>query len=387
MSTNSYRTAATNNFNALKKLYEGNDYPPCDGVAFWKLGTSFDTMIDYFDVIDSTGASSFSRTVFAQFNASAMCLGGLDNAWFDDFGWWTVAAQRALQKSYFDPLIFQRIHDQCWQRFRDNAPYVWERRKPGTFNDYGPAVLNGVWNAYWDGTSCQYPGPKNGDPSNKELIGIQNTVTNALFLMSAQRDPNSQQEAENEFGFLFTWLNNAPGLPFLWWSFGPNVGLVRERVSGFAGGKSAQGQCPAPAGFQPNWAWTGDQGLMLGNLSDAIPLQPKHAPLLLAMAKAIITGALQALFSNGQLQNYTTTGCVPDGDVNDYQTGTGVFWRNVLHVWKTNSNLRTFLNQPDYQKMLRASADAVVNASPAGQSIETLTNRTAVLVAATAMLS
>jgi phospholipid N-methyltransferase len=105
------------------------------------------------------------------------------------------------------------------------------------------------------------------------------------------------------------------------------------------------------------------------------------------MAKAIITGALQALFSNGQLQNYTTTGCVPDGDVNDYQTGTGVFWRNVLHVWKTNSNLRTFLNQPDYQKMLRASADAVVNASPAGQSIETLTNRTAVLVAATAMLS
>ena len=33
------------------------------------------------------------------------------------------------------------------------------------------------------------------------------------------------------------------------------------------------------------------------------------------------------------------------------------------------------------------SANAVVNASPVGQSIETLTNRTAVLVAATAILT
>ena len=131
MSTNSYRTAATNNFNALKKLYEGNDDPPCAGAAFWKLGTSFDTMIDYFDVIDSTGASSFSKTVFAQFNASAKCLGGLDNAWFDDFGWWTVAAQRALQKSFFDPVIFQTIHDQCWKRFRDNARMFGSAVNPG----------------------------------------------------------------------------------------------------------------------------------------------------------------------------------------------------------------------------------------------------------------
>jgi hypothetical protein len=37
--------------------------------------------------------------------------------------------------------------------------------------------------------------------------------------------------------------------------------------------------------------------------------------------------------------------------------------------------------------MLRNSADAVVNAPTGNQSIETLTNRTAVLVAATAMLT
>jgi hypothetical protein len=377
---NSYRTAATNNFNELKKLYAANDYPPCEGVAFWRLGTSFDTMIDYFDVIDSSSASGFGRTVFAQFNASAMCLGGLDNAWFDDFGWWTVAAQRALKRSYLDPVIFKRIHDQCWQRFRDNAPDVWERRQPGTFNDYGPAVLNGVWNAYWSGTSCQYPGPKNGDPSSGTLIGIQNTVTNALYLMSAQRDPDSQRQADDEFGFLFTWLTNNPQLPLLWWSLGANAGLFRERVSGFAGGRPARG-------FQADWAWTGDQGLMLGNLSDAISRQPKHGPLLLAMAKALLAGVRQKLFRNGELQNWTTTGSVPDGDEGDYQTGTGVFWRNLLYAWTTNPELRTFIRQPDYLTMVRDSANAVVNAPPAGQSIETLTNRTAVLVAATAMLT
>ncbi len=382
---NSYRSAATNNFNALKKLYEGNDYPPCKGADFWKLGTSFDTMIDYFDVIDSSSASSFSKTVFAQFNASAMCLGGLDNAWFDDFGWWTVAAQRALERPFLDRVIFQKIHDDCWQRFTANAPKVWERRTTKQFDNYGPLVDGGVWNAYWQGTSCDYPGPKNGDPSNFGLVGIQNTVTNALYLMGAQRDSNSKPAADSEYQFLFKWLTGIAEVPSLWWGIGTNAGLVRERVSTFKGGKSAGDKF---SGFQKDWAWTGDQGLMLANFSDATSRQPNDRRRLLGLAEALLAGVRQKIFTDGEVRNWTEkTGWVPDGDTKDYQTGSGVFWRNILYVWKTNKDLRAFLAQPDYQKMLRDSANVVVNASPDGQSIETLTNRTAVLVAATAMLS
>jgi hypothetical protein len=384
-SANSYRSAAINNFNALTKLYATNDDDPCTGVAFWKLGTSFDTMIDFLDVIDSSSASTLEQTVFDQFNASAMCLGGFDNAWFDDFGWWTVAAQRALERPYFKRPKFKWIHDQCWKRFRENAPFVWERRTTKTFDDYGPVVTGGVWNAYWTGTSCDFPGPKNGNPENKQLVGIQNTVTNALFLMAAQRDSNSQTEAESEYQFLFKWLTSKLPFPSLWWTTGPNAGLVRERVSGFASGKSASGD--EPHGFETDWAWTGDQGLMLGNLSDAIPGHPKDVGLLFSMAKGLLAGARQELFKNGAVQNWTTSGWVPDDDESDYQTGTGVFWRNVLHVFNTNSELRNFLRQTEYQTMLRNSADAVVNAPTGNQSIETLTNRTAVLVAATAMLT
>lgn len=386
-SANSYREAATTNFTALVNLYGSNNNPPCEGASFWKLGTAFDTMIDYLDVVDKSTAKSVEQMINTQFNAAAKCLGGLNNAWFDDFGWWTVAAQRAMQRTYFNQATFKPIHDECWRRFMENAPYVWQRRTTKTFDSYGPAINGGVWNAYWNGTSSTYPGPKNGDPSNGDLIGIQNTVTNALFLMAAQRDPNSRPAAESEFQFLITWL--AGKLPFelpsLWWSLGTNTGLVRERVSGFATGWSPV--VPPPFGFQPDWAWTGDQGLMLGNVSDAIPLQPAHRGLLLTIAKSIIDGSYQQLFKNGEVQNWTASGWVPSNDTGDYQTGTGVFWRNVLHVWKTNQDLRTFLAQPNYQKMLRDSADKIVNNPSDDPTFETVTNQTAVLVAAAAMLS
>lgn len=384
-STNPYRDFATTNFQALTNLYESNNDPPCKGASFWKLGTTFDTMIDYLDVVDSSTAKSVAQMVATQFENSKNCLKGLDNAWFDDFGWWTVATQRAMQRTYFNPATFKTMHDDCWRRFTQNAPFVWQRRTVKTYDAYGPLVSNGVWNAYWDGTSATFPGPKNGDPENGDLIGIQNTVTNALYLMAAQRDPNSKPAANNEFNFLFTWLTADLKVPALWWQVGTNAGLVRERVSAFAGGKSAKHQ--QPYGFQENWAWTGDQGLMLGNLVDAIPLQPTHGPLLLSMAKSVIAGAYQELFKQGEVQNYTTSGWVPSNDSPDYQTGTGVFWRNVLHAWKTNGNMRAFLAQPDYQKMLRSSADKVLNTPTDDPTLENITNQTAVLVAATAMLS
>jgi hypothetical protein len=71
-STNPYGSAARNNFEVLKNLYDKNNDPPCAGAAFWKLGTSFDTMIDFLDVIDSSSASSVEQMVSTQFTEAAM---------------------------------------------------------------------------------------------------------------------------------------------------------------------------------------------------------------------------------------------------------------------------------------------------------------------------
>jgi hypothetical protein len=383
-STNDYGSAAREKFEALKKAYASNDTG--QQVAFWKLGNSFDTMIDFLDTIDDSSAHDVAQMAVTQLDASLKHIkGGYDGAWFDDFGWWSVATQRALQKSFFKPDAeqIQNILNQCWPRFTNNAPFVWQRHKPGTFEDYGPVVDGGVWNAYWEGTPDTYPGPKNGDPSNGGLIGIQNTVTNALYLMAAHRlghtDPVAWEAAQMELKFLLTWFDEKEYS--LWWQFDANTALVRERVGYFAN--------VVPAlGFQEDWAWTGDQGLILGDLSDAmLHLEPGFRGPLLARAKQLLSGVRQHLVDgSGVVQSYTTTGYVPDGDDGDYQTGPGVFWRNALYVWKTNPDLRTFLASQEYKAMVQVNADAAANAPTDGESIETLTNQTAVLVAATAML-
>ena len=124
-STTRYISAARDNFNALTSLYNANGQHPCDDrVSFWKLGNTFDTMIDFLDVIDPSSAPKIAQMVVVQLNAALNCIkGGWDGAWFDDFGWWSVAAQRALRRPYFknNPEPFQNILTECWTRFNNNA--------------------------------------------------------------------------------------------------------------------------------------------------------------------------------------------------------------------------------------------------------------------------
>lgn len=390
-----YRDAALCNFTALMCLYAKNDKLSTDiQASFWKLGNAFDTMIDFLEIIDASTANDVAEIAVTQLYASlGKITGGFDGAWFDDFGWWSVATQRAQEKPFFDSAAKDQLKgvlSECWPRFTDNAPFVWERRgTTNTFNDYGPFVNGGVWNAYWAGTPAQYPGPKDGNPSDGHLIGIQNTVTNALYLMAAHRlgrtDSAAAADAVREHTFMFTWFD-VPEEP-LWWQINPETALVRERVAYFANMKRApSGDC---YGFQNDWAWAGDQGLILGYLCDAIndSQYPDQRKSFLARAENLLVGAGTQLAdkTTSVLQSYTQTGCVPDGDRDDYQVGSGVFWRNALYAYKTTSDLRGVLAAPFFQGMLAASADAASKPLTGNESFETLTNQTAVLVAATAM--
>ena len=84
-STGIYRDAAYNNFAALKDLYRQNDTLPAEPagrqVSFWKLGNSFDTMVDFLEVIDSSSANDVAEMAVTQLNASLKHIdGGYDGA-------------------------------------------------------------------------------------------------------------------------------------------------------------------------------------------------------------------------------------------------------------------------------------------------------------------
>ena len=88
-------------------------YSSCFGPINWnsppepeelqKLGNTFDTMVDFLEVIDGSSAGTVVKLVLQQYTASLNQLGGYNAAWFDDFGWWSVASQRATVSSAFNP--------------------------------------------------------------------------------------------------------------------------------------------------------------------------------------------------------------------------------------------------------------------------------------------
>jgi hypothetical protein len=303
-----YKTAATKNFNALMQLY-GSASPPA---SFWKLANTFHTMMDYAGTVYPPVARQVAQAGITQFNNSVGS--GVEAWWFDDLGWWTVAAQRAL--NFFGsnpPQQLLAIRDKCWAQFSGNAPFVWERRKPGTFDECQPAVAGGVWQVYWLGTPENWKGPR-GDPTGG-VNGDQNTVTNSLYLMAAKRG-GYIEPAKKELTFLETWFNDTK-TP-LWWQIDAGAGLVRERVGHFANGSITPK-------YQDDWFWAGDQGLMLGNLSDAAVGGNPNA---LSRVQHLLAGVTQRLVdsSTGVLRNWSTTGHVPGNgspDYDDYETRIG----------------------------------------------------------------
>jgi hypothetical protein len=172
-----YRDAAAAKFKLLINALNPDSKP-----SFWRVAHSFDTVIDYFDNVDHNHAGEVADLVLANYKKDTD--GGYGGIWFDDFGWWTIATYRAEEKSFFSSYKdqFRAVRVECWKHFTENAPFVWDRHKPGMFDEYGPSVEGGVWNEYWDGTPSKYTGPKDGNPSLANQQGVQNTVSNVLYL-------------------------------------------------------------------------------------------------------------------------------------------------------------------------------------------------------------
>jgi hypothetical protein len=370
--------------------------------SFWQAANGFDTWIDYLDKLkeelnkqgkdkkeidlrmkhEVAGAFYFLESTWkTQLNSET----GLNNVWFDDFGWWTIAAQKATTKSFFTNEQKAWLKDissnHCWKRFNDNASHVWERaptmvalhKAPLPYPDvkkvdWQPVVggedKRGVWNEYWWGTPDEFQGPKDGDPTGQtgddQSHGVQNTVTNLVYLISAGR-MGDKTAAEREHRFLSFWFSGpAKGTtPLLWRD--PNVpnpdrALIRERVSHLMDENSVLKKAP---GFFENAFWLGDQGLLIGALVDRIKANVERAASV-KLIGAVLNGVVDRLVVKGELKNYVGgEGLDPFGRFEgDYRTGASVFWRYVLYAWDADKELQKVIDNSKIKPVLAASAEA-----------------------------
>ena len=246
-----------------------------------------------------------------------------------------------------------------------------------------------MWNHTLDAT---YNPDNSGGPGNG-LGGRQNTVTNGLHLVLAERLALAgnlhQIIAGAEFEFLTRWFEDPDEDLRLMNDYQPGRSVVRERVSYFLGGKR-------DPYYYKDLAWAGDQGLIVGGLADRMSLLGKASPdyeKVRAVAIRLMEGTKDYLARNtaqqGILQPWAPCppSSAPGDDPDDYWTGPAVRMRYLLSAFE-NDDLKSYLLQ-HYHEFIYANAAYVVENSNRQQSsdpVVNLTNDLAILVAAVAML-
>ena len=216
---------------AAKKAYDDLSYTLThdnpDYKVYWTQGHACDTAIDYLVwLADHDLAQAFAQIAHDAYKR------GDDANWYDDYGWWGIAALRiGKRRDLFGPLAapFNIIARECWTTMRTKAPAVWENAKKNPrYKDFEPRFPGGVRNSDWS-SDC--------DPNRAKLCGFQNTVTNGLYLVLAARmywEGDGPAFEETEYSFLKSWFNATPPADSLLNRYESNRVSVRERVTAYA---------------------------------------------------------------------------------------------------------------------------------------------------------
>jgi len=373
------KATAEKTFGALSKKYATGK------ASYWQLGHFFDTAIDYFGLVSAAPAPAFGKDAVANFKAKTS---GDQWAtyWYDDHGWWGIAALRASQHpEWFGPLVptFEGIAARCWATMSTEAPTVWDRRPRSPNSDpfaaLEPLVDGGVWNFDWTDD-----GSKLGcDPTSDTLCGIQNTVTNALFLIQAARrylayrGPVDLDAVTHESAFLKAWFNIDPPTDALVNRYAAGSAIVRERVSRFA-------HRPA-IDYEADKAWAGDQGLMVSALLDSMQVLGED-PKLVDLPQSILAGTRDKFAGKGLVLDPWIPVTPPW--VDDYKTGPAAFFRNLLHAYRSNPSLNAWIrgDESGYPAFISANAKSAASQPLTGDMVD-LTNALAAMLVGIAVLS
>ena len=345
----------------------------------WRLGHTFDTIIDYL-TLEPGQAPGFGPTAVQAWHPLA-------GAWFDDYAWWGISALRAsLAPDLFTGSLyaFKRIAQSMWGIMDGNAPWVWDNAEDSLQKDsYRPRFEGGVWNSNW--TDSRWAAGFGNDPPG--LSGIQNTVTNGLYLVLATRlyraggTAATREAADREWGFLSDWFGVENPQESLLMQLPSGGVLVRERVSTYANGNQVDG-------YYADTAWAGDQGLILGGLVDRMAIlgsdHPERADLL-DLATRILQGVQEKMVQDGELQPWI--GPTPGNDPDDYLTGIAVFMRYLLYAFNNCPELREPIRS-DFAKLAASNGQEQPSKNPnwrdgdVTQEMTLITNQLALLVAA-----
>ncbi len=373
-------SAADDAYEKIRDIFEFIPLDGCEAVNpadfecnYWQLGNAFDTVIDYL-IMNPFNGPAFADAVIKKYEETAYTAW---RCWYDDPGWWAVAAQRALEHpdlwSNDQIRKFEGMAGWNWHTMQAGA-YVWDLATMD-FNNLEPLFDGGIWNYFWTINPirgvCQTPcNPNNPNLGNSGLCGRQNTVTNGLYLVAAAMravdngDQFSEQAATREFDFLNNWFFNFKGDPgdSLLYPLDSNLSegpaVVRERVSTFANGDQDDD-------FHSDLIWAGDQGLILGGLLRFTEAVPAHRNAVITLAMRITDGVLEYLsdgthffpWSNVIDPTPNTIGGSPSGDDNDYNTGIGVYMRYLLYAYQTNNQMRRHLEDTGYPELVMKFAE------------------------------
>lgn len=360
-------------------VFCSNDYTKND---FWHTANTLDTCADFIiqgsrtwgDLPDQRSqvqemiqqGYEYFRTVYKTQNGH-----GQDSpaVWWDDYGWWGITFTKIHQnfaeifKGAKAPKITQadclQVARDCWTALGSYSQKVNGSVQPP---QKGP-VAGGCWN---------HPPEDNG---------VQNTVTNALFLVLSSR----LFQSTNEQGFL-----NATANQYLWFRNWFINYLQKQKDCPLPGQQQGLFRCLQPSGstkfivvyerpidpanadynqgnppFYDKQLWTGDQGLLLGGLAEVLTSRKAIAPLPIIkqqdptfpqnaqdMALWMVQGISWLFDTSTVLHEAPLNGDFGTGYAADYATGKGVMMRYLANAMNAVG-----LNAQSY---ITASAKAVV---------------------------
>jgi hypothetical protein len=246
-------------------------------------------------------------------------------------------------------------------------------------------------------TECSYTNPC--DPQTADTGGpFQCTVMNGLYFVLALRlrglVTGTEEASKAVHGFLHQWFFDPsirmPDHKLLWNLDGDRV-LVRASISTYAFFEPIA-DWPLlliyDAKKGPISAWGGDQGLVLGGLLDYLQVDSSD-PDAQSLPKKIMNGVFSRMV-NDQKVVLPMTSAMNGIDDDDYDCGSGVFWRYLLGGFRQNDALRRAVlsyvaADSENNAIYKSAEDACIGNSPGDELFKPF-NALATLIAAIEIL-
>jgi hypothetical protein len=247
-------TMATNGFDAYAKIWQFDD--------FWTRANTFEACLRFVTAAQAKWPND-PKILAMKTVAKQISEGNLKNfqcnlkqdMWADDYGWCGVASLRA----------------------RDFLLKLGDTQLAGDYLDVAKACWQKMYSTGYDSTTDAQPVPHGCANSGSSTDpGTKNTVTNANLLLLSVRLYNAMKSIDKTQATAYLEMAYWQYLWFSAWftpplteykylllpsSYGFTCGLAQERPHA-----PPDYENPDRPTWEPGWAWTGDQGLLLGAL-------------------------------------------------------------------------------------------------------------------------